>query len=305
MGPRTDGSEPAKPRRALKDIPITSGRTGRLARQATFGRIGVGSVLGRTFSIYGQSFVPIVLMSLLVFSPLVAYSVWALRGLGVGEEATIDRVRTWGLVYVFGQILLSQILAGPVTYNVVARLRATVPGFGDSMRIGLGRIPRILLTVLLLAVYGFCLLFVGGLVLGIPLGLLVGLLGAQVGSIVFVVIYAGALLWVLSVFWVAVPAAAVEDVGPQGALSRSVRLTRRNVWKVIAVMAALALVGLAVHQGIGRVVGGGVLVAGLVQVLVTAVLTGPLGAIAGAIAYHDLRTSAEGIDAATIARVFE
>jgi hypothetical protein len=298
MGPRTDGSDPA-PRRALKDIRVQSGRT---ARQPTFGRIGVGSVLGRTFTVYGKSFLPICLMSLLVYSPLIAYTIWVFR---VEDASAVER---WNDVRTWASLVLPSILAGPVTYSVVTRLRGGTPGVGDSLRVGFGRIPRIFLTSFVFGLYMFAVLAMGMLVIGIPLDLLSGSLGTPAGKILYAVLLLAAFLWVDSIFWVAIPAAVVEDVGPAEALRRSARLTRRNVGRVFAVVVVLFILDSALDAGM-RTLGHDEFesqrLVSFAQTLLAVGVTGPLGAVAGAIAYHDLRTSAEGIDAATIARVFE
>jgi hypothetical protein len=314
VDPRQDDSQPTEspgpgrpPPRPLKDIRIASSRRRPLA--TPIGRLGVGSVLGRTFGIFAKNLLPFAAMSLLLHAPLIAYTLWVYgsKPETPREWAALGRrEEVWLVLYFFLAVLTAQLLAGPVTYGVVERLRGASPRFVECVRVGFARLPRLVGTLFLLIGYTFLALLVMGFALGIPMRILQesGEVGGMIGSF-------GALLILMAfwaIYWVALPVAVVEEVGPRGALRRSRDLTKRNVAKIWLVMVLLSAVNIGLHRLLAEVTPSdfeGVRVANLGQVLISALIVGPLGATAAAVGYHDLRVTAEGVDTETLARVFE
>jgi hypothetical protein len=112
-------------------------------------------------------------------------------------------------------------------------------------------------------------------------------------------------LIVMTMFWVAIPAAVVERPGVFASLGRSLDLTRGCRWRVFGVVVILIVISLVAQQIAGMVAAASGAVFGIVFVaFVTAFFTA-LTAVAGAVSYHDLRLAKEGGDSADIAAVYD
>jgi membrane-anchored glycerophosphoryl diester phosphodiesterase (GDPDase) len=110
---------------------------------------------------------------------------------------------------------------------------------------------------------------------------------------------------------VSIPVTVVERNGVFGAVRRSFRLTKGRRLAIFAaflvffvvLMAVSAVVNLLfplVAAALGQVAG----VVGMVISTAVSLATGSLAAIAPAVAYHDLRAEKEGVDTATLVKVF-
>lgn len=280
------------------------------AGEAPVGRIRVGSVLARTFSIYARNLPSFGLISLVVFSPLIVYTAY------VHLSATDPRlhasdVASWSKVYVWGSLVLSNVVAGPLTFGVIEQLRGRRPSVGACFGIGFARAPRVLATGFLLGLW-LGVIFVA--VLGLT-ALLLGLsaiLGARLdglgGDVLGPILMLGASYLYFCRLWVAVPAAVVEDVNPWDAIYRSQILTKGNLWRIFPIGVLFLLLDVATHLAVGQLSAQGTVSAGVAataQVLLSTLVGAPFGAIACAVGYHDLRVTGEGVDTETLARVFE
>ena len=183
-------------------------------------------------------------------------------------------------------VVLAVVQAGAVTYATVRHLNGERASFKEMLETGLRRAPPVVLSGLLvwLAVLaGTLLLVVPGVVLMVATSL-------------------------------ALPATVVERPGARGAFRRSLALTKGHRWPLFAaglavlvvvwVLAAIVQVGAA--AAVALVLPPRFAMAALLlsSQLGNALLS-PLPLVALSVAYHDLRVEKEGLDTATLARVFE
>ncbi len=229
-----------------------------------------GAVIGRAFSAWLGSFAPFSVVALLVNVP-----VFVLLAL-----APPDGSRLESLANLLGS-LANLVVTGALTYGVLQGLQGRPVPLGALFKTGFGKLGSVLLVS-----FGVGLVVVLGLVLLVVPGLVA-----------------------MSALYVAVPAVVVEDVRPGAALGRSRALTKGSRWGILAVALVVGVVTIAIVGGASLLV---VLLAStlphplpplLAHVVVA--LSSPLGACAAAVAYHDLRVAKEGVDTATLVKVFE
>jgi len=232
-------------------------------------RFTVGTLLSRTFSVWGKNFGPIALLALVVYSPLL---LWVLlvgpaEGLGPGG----------GLQNLFSSFL-SFVLTGAVTFLVLRQFAGERIGFGKALAATAERFFAIFTTSFLgglAALLGFVLLVVPGFV-------------------------------VLTMIFVAVPVAVVERPGASASLRRSADLTRGYRWHVFGAAVVLFLLVAVAAGAVGAATE--LAATGRAGALIgeaVGALAGSIPAVASAVAYHDLRVLKEGVDAASLVRVFE
>ncbi len=235
----------------------------------------VASVIERTFSVIFQNLVPFVILSLIVYIPLV---VLALMQPGEADPQVVGVVAAVDSVL---QLFLPLLMMAAVTYGTVQSLRGMRAGVGDCLSYGLSRI----LPVLGVAVLMWLALAVGMLLLVLPF------------------------FFVLTLLFVAIPVSVVERPGVLGSLQRSAALTkgyRLKIFGLVLVMTLLLFVimvptafGMALlTAGVGSASVGVAL-----GVLVSAVIS-LIPAVMAAVVYHDLRLAKEGIDTEQLAAVF-
>ncbi len=168
-------------------------------------------LLGESISILFTNLPSFLLLALLVFAPYFGF-VWfnpeLRQALGV-QEPTYGQY-SWGefAFDMLGNVVLPQLfqtlLAGMVVYGVVQRLRGSPAPLGQCVAQGFRAFPRLVLTALLsglLVVIGFLLFFIPG-------------------------------VYLLCRFFVAVPAAVIEQTGPAQSLRRSAQLVRGSGWRI-------------------------------------------------------------------------
>jgi len=122
---------------------------------------------------------------------------------------------------------------------------------------------------------------------------------------------------VLVMFWVAIPASVVERPGVIASLKRSASLTKGHRWRIFGiyfvilitmmVASGMAQTPLAVStatSGIATEMSAIFIATNILALLVNAFFVA-LGAVASAVAYHDLRAVKEGFDIDQYASVFD
>ncbi|WP_242339556.1 MULTISPECIES: hypothetical protein [Anaeromyxobacter] len=253
-------------------------------------RFTVGNLLSRSFSIWWSNLGKFFVLALVVYVPMMVVAV----ALGVGNlffrtpGAQVDPAAISGAMGAFAVVwlvamalLLVQMAA--LTYGAIQSLAGQPVQLGDLLRAGLRRAPVVLgvgVICYLASVLGFVLLIVPGLI-------------------------------VLTAVSVSVPVAVVERNGIFGSVRRSFQLTKG---RRLAIFAAF-LVFFAVFMGVSAFVnlvfpalaalGGQITgIVGMVISTVVSLAIGSLGAIAPAVAYHDLRAEKEGVDTASLVKVF-
>ncbi len=249
-------------------------------------RLDVGGVLQRTFAIWWAGLMSFCAVGLIVYSPI-------LLGLcAIAATRTPMPLLKSGLDLIASLFHLA--LSGGITYGVFQQLRGQPVGVGDLVRVGYSRLGTVWVTAFMAGVVtalGFCALVIPGLIL-------------------------------LVRYWVAVPVAVIESPGGNASLSRSVELTAGSRWPIFGVLLVLSSIGvlstLLLLEGL-RIVGGPALFEAATegarivplnaggQALQDALLVpvSCLGAVAPAVAYHDLLVGKEGLDVDALLKVFE
>ena len=284
------------------------------------GRLEIGSVLARTFSIWGRKLIAFTILSLVGLSPLLAYTLFLL-----GSPVSGHAFSVWTSVNFWGSQVLGLLVTGAAVFGVVQDLRGAEVGIGTCITEGLRRMPATIGVTLLMWVYLLSAMLAIGILGSLGAGLVGFLTGgsAAVTGLVLIAVLAGAVGWIFSMFWVAVPVCVLEAPGVSASLGRSARLTNRHRWKILLVLFLLFLIlgvpGYALRQALLPVTwihpdAPEVLVAThgqqavktyMVLSTLFSMLTGPLTAVASAVVYHDLRTSKEGVGVEEIAKVFD
>jgi hypothetical protein len=280
-------------------------------------RFRLGRVVARSFAIWGREMPLLLAIAFVVHAPrvvcveLVDLAVPEFPGVEDGgdldADSFIDRVDRWlwrAVPVQLASFLLGTLFAdlslALVVFAVYARLRGQKATFGESVRGGVRRILPVLRVSL-------CL-FVLAAGLGFGAWLLAWKL-IRLGHLVAAALLAGlpmlALIkLLLSPFWVAVPAAVVEE--PRKLLRRSVRLARGHRLAVCAVVLLLY----AVDWGSGRLLWLGLGSADLPGLAWKGIgwaqdlLMVSLKAVFAAVGYHALRLEKEGVDVSDLERVF-
>jgi len=242
-------------------------------------QLDVGSVLGRTFSVWARNLVPFLLVGLVVVSPVLLG--FLLLGLSPSPNAL------WARLLDLVSNVLTLALTGGVTYGVFQALHERPSDVGDILRKGVNRMGAVWATAIFMGIavaLGICALIIPGLVL-------------------------------MTRWWVAVPVAVIESLGASAALKRSSELTEGNRWRVFALVLTMGVIVFVATLVLAGLLGAAT--AGLQSStrqihpwtqLLLEVLTVPLNALAAvapAIAYHDLRIGKEGADMEELLRVFD
>lgn len=275
---------------------MTEGNTAPMRRP----EFRVGSVLNRSVSIWGKNLVPFTLLAVIFQSPVLIYAHVKLSELALWTREDVDQyeaVTTWG------QQLFGFILAGAVAYGVFRQLQGERAGFGKCLATGLSRFFSIVLVGILATLCMFLPFFV--------IMFFVGALLIQSAGWGGVVIAAAIGLFFLGLIattlWVAVPVAVVERPGIVASLRRSAELTRGARLRIFGVMIVIFLFLFAWGILVGLISAGSEVdevTSQWIQIGIS-LLFSTLYAVASAVAYHDLRTSKEGIGIAELIRVFE
>jgi len=248
----------------------------------------VGRVLSRSFSILFRNIVPFGLLALVISAPPYVYGVL----FNIPDSMDIQNPEfgyaAADIAMTVVQLLLAYILTAALVYGTIQDLRGRGVNVGECFGRGLSMIFPVLgvaIVSLLLILLGFVALIIPGFI-------------------------------VITVLWVAVPAAVIERSG-LSALSRSAELTKGYRWRILGLLFALFFIMFLVSLPLGAA--SGLLVynamsdaegfATSMTILmafnwVLASFTGALSAVVYAVSYHDLRVAKEGADTDQIASVF-
>ncbi len=176
------------------------------------------------------------------------------------------------------QAIIGAIVSGAVVRGVFEQLRGNRASFGDSLRVAIRALWRIL--------------------------------GATFGAAVIVMLFS-LLLVVPGIvkacsYYVAIPAAVVEGTGVSGSLSRSRKLAEGYRWHIFGILLVGGLLGMLIGGAAAVVFRGisGPLQTTLVSVVPNAIV-GSLTAVFSGVGYYQLRVAKEGIDIEQLAAVFD
>jgi hypothetical protein len=248
---------------------------------------GVGNVLATGFRIWAKNFIPFMLITALIYAPVLIWGISSVQG-EMDIEQFLSAART--LQFIGGlTILLNVLLSAALTYGVVMELQGERASIGACIATGLVRFFPALGTGLLtlLAMAGGLLLLI------IP------------GVIVFCMLY------------VATQASVLERPGVLGALRRSRELTKGHKFEIFGLVFLLGLLGFGLGFlcraiALPRLGDEAYLEETMRNLpmymymnLAEQMIVGSISAVMASVAYYFLRAEKEGTSAAELAAVFD
>jgi len=243
----------------------------------------VGSVISRGVAVFFRNIVAFTVTSIVAFLPAVILSALLVGGAAMSDPAHMSGGATvMVLIAMLAFVVCYFWVLAALTYGVIMDLRGNRPSIGAMLSGSMRALVPVILT-------------------GIVVGLLVGI------GFIFLIVPG---LFLLCMFWVAVPAAVVEQQGVGAALARSRELTAGKRWSVLGVVVLWSIIAMAVQAIVAMAFGGGMdpaaaehgSVAGDIVGSIISMLVGGIAASVNAVGYHDLRIAKEGGDATSMAR---
>ncbi len=234
--------------------------------------INIGDILGRGVEVLGHNIATFGSLSALFM--LLPFVSGVMMGFGVEFISDVSAIAIGALVLLW--ILLYFLLFATLTHGTICYLRGTPARIRESLSWGLG---------LLFPVIGITVIATIGAGLGAMLLLVPGLI-------------------LMTMWWVAVPAAVIERTGVIESLRRSVHLTRGYRLKIFGVIAVIYIGQFALDRLTTVVLAAAPIFSMMVSFLVTVAITAYF-AVVTAICYHDLRVLKDGVGIDDIARVFD
>jgi uncharacterized membrane protein len=254
--------------------------------RAGMNKFSIGKVLAGGFGIWFKNLLPFMLLTAVIYTPLVIWGVSIVQGKPeiAGWVKDLNSFTRYSAVLI---LLLNIFVAAAVTYGVVMELQGQRAGIGACIATGMSRFFPVLGVALMAA-----LICLGGLVLLIVPGV-----------IFFCMLY------------VATPVAVLEKPGVMASLKRSAELTKGHRADVFVIAFLLGLL----NYGLTKLVEAVMLdpstitadnIYGKVRLymyvdLVRAIVLGSLSSVFAAVAYYFLRGEKEGTTASELAAVFE
>ncbi len=232
----------------------------------------IGGILGRGVEVLGRNLATFGSLSVLFM--LLPFVSGQMMGFGFGIENGVSTIAIAALVLLW--VLLYFLLFATLTHGTICDLRGTPARIRESLSWGLGR---------LFPVIGITIIATIGVMLGAMLFLVPGLI-------------------VMTMWWVAVPAAVIEQTGVINGLRRSAELTRGYRWKVFGVIVIIYIGQFALERVTNFLLAAAPIFSFMASFLITVAITAYF-AVVTAVCYHDLRVLKDGVGADEIARVFD
>jgi len=238
---------------------------------------GIGNVLATGFRIWVKNLIPFMLITALIYSPVLIWSISSVQG-----EMTGDRLSAAVKAIQYGSLLmglLNILVSAALTYGVVMELQGQRSSIGACITTGLTRFFPALGVAILSA-----LCIAGGMILLIIPG---------------VIIYC--------MLYIATQCAVLERPGLLGALKRSRELTRGHKGEIFGLLIILVLLNFGLRWVVTSVT-----LTGSANdfshyayvLLVEQMIVGSIGAVMASVAYYFLRAEKEGTSAQELAAVF-
>ena len=193
------------------------------------------------------------------------------------SSGTLLAIAGSAVAFVIIWTILNVVTEATVLYGSFQAMRNRPVDIGESFKKGLSR----LLPIIGLS---FCVAFT----------LAFGMIFFVVPAFIF-----------LSMYFVALPACIVEELGPFQSMGRSSALTKGHRWKIFGIWLVLFVVSLVAGTIITTILAVGGVVLSVFGQMVWHTVIGAYQSIAVAVAYHDLRVAKEGVDIDHIAAVFD
>ena len=232
----------------------------------------IGSVLGRGAGVLSRNLVSFGSLSVLFM--LVPYGFGQMMGIGVTVVSEISVFAFATLIVLW--LLLYFLLFATLTHGTICDLRGTPASLRESLSWGLG---------LLFPVIGITIIATAGASLGALLLLVPGLM-------------------LMTMWWVAVPAAVVERTGVIESLRRSAELTNGYRWKIFGVIVVIYIGQFALDTVVSLLLTAAPIFSHVASFLITVAVTA-FFAVVTAVCYHDLRFLKDGVGVDDIAQVFD
>ncbi|HEY4241902.1 MAG TPA: hypothetical protein VGM88_18905 [Kofleriaceae bacterium] len=232
-------------------------------------RFSYDRVIDRTFTVWARNVVPFLLITTIVYLPIV---VW---GLVAANADSTSAAKAFVNDASGVATLLGLAASAAVNYGVVKELQGERATIGACLATGLRRFLPVFGVAILMS-----LAILGGLLLLIIPGLIMA-----------------------TMFYVALPAAVIERPGLLGALKRSRELTAGYRWPIFGLMFLFALM-----QFVAGFIVAALFMQSATMIyaeIIAWIVLGSLGACMSSITYFLLRNDKEGITASELAQVFE
>jgi hypothetical protein len=248
-------------------------------------QFSLGKVLGTTFRVWVRNLVPFVLLTAVVYLPLIIYTTTVVKGgVTLDNYGAVITHQRYLIAFIFP---LNTLASAALTYGVVMELQGKRASIVSCVATGLVRFfPAFVVGILVSAIT-----FAGAIALIVP------------GVVA------------MCVWYIAVQASVIERPGVLGALRRSSHLTaghRLEIFGAIFVMLLLSF-GTAFALNNAMVPDPkndlaaylGSLPAFMYANVARLIVIGSLWSVMGAVTYFYLRQEKEGTTAAELAKVFE
>ncbi len=238
-----------------------------------------GGVLSRSINTWLQNLIPFTLISIILSSPVIIWTVVVL------EKMEPNALETWGTWSTYAEVMTHFLIMGAVVFGVYERLRGNQPSVGDCISQGFSRLIPVMGVVIATIAFvtaGFFALIIPGLIIN-------------------------------TMLWVAIPAAVTERGGVFAALRRSIDLTKGYRWSVFGVIIVTGILTTGPALILKRVMLNDSLapaehherwVALKYAFLGLNTFLASLAAVIPAVGYYELRRAKEGLDLGELADVF-
>lgn len=253
-----------------------------------------GNVIGRGFSLLFRNTVAFGTIAIVLMVPYAAVN--ALQALGYLPGRTVGTV----ILELIVGFVLPQLMMAAIVFGSFQDIRGQKISVGNAIAGGFQVIMPVVGTGIVTGV--------AVLLAAVPMLITTQV---QMGGVQLLLALAllAAPIYLLVLFFVAIPACVVEKMSVGDAIRRSVRLTADLRWRVLAVLAIVWVVGVGVLLVLGALA--------FAAMQAQSVLGPPallslamafyyaLNATMATVAYHDLRVAKEGIGTDVVARVFD
>lgn len=279
------GSEPRRPqiRRTVRG----GGRT-----------FSMGKVITKSLSLWTHNLGSYLVVSFILLAPSIALQGWML----FSQDLTQMVVLGVGTVV---SSLSGMVLSGCLVHAAFQQLRGQPVSIWACLSVGLSRFLSILGVSLAQA-----------LLLGIPVALgaiLIAVMSPDSQPLVMLLalLLGVPAMMIIVALWVAIPVTVVEQPGVVNSIQRSRELTKTHRWQLFGGMFLVGIISYGISTVINMALDIDLLETdfAIAKVFATthgmALFTTSFWAILPAVAYHDLRTSKEGIGTEELAAVFD
>jgi hypothetical protein len=245
---------------------------------AQSGGFSSGKILSTTFSLFFSNFFSFVVLTTLIFSPYILFSLAMVATLDTGSPSRLqEQIMIWLVVSSILALILAPIASASLTYGVFQRLRGAEASMGKCLQVGISRLFPLIGVAILAG-----LAIVGGMILFIVPGIIFALM-----------------------FSVAGPTTVVEKMGVVASLKRSKELTYGYKGTIFVVMFVLGLIQSVISNILQATVGPNSLQMFMVVNVIFVVVWQSLSVVAPVVIYYELRKAKESIDLQQLAAVFD